>query len=115
MKPKPILTEDQEYCRKALSFWVCGDHHLPTVSEWGAGIAINFSGDLSTFDFNKLTTLVLVAHRYCVRLEVAASGPGRVKIIAHRRKPDACNTIQRHPDLNELIRTCENSMGWLDI
>lgn len=31
MKIRPTLTPDQEYCRKALSFWIGGDHHLPTV------------------------------------------------------------------------------------
>ena len=114
MKPKPTLTEDQEYCRKALSFWVGGDHHLPKVNYWGVGIEINFSGDLSTWDFSRLTQLVLIAHRYSIRIEIGSSGPGRVKVIAHRRK-EAGTQSQRHPSIGELITQCGGAARWEDL
>ena len=114
MKPKLILTEDQEYCRKALSFWVGGDHHLPKVDDWGAGIAINFSGDLSTWDFNRLTQLVLIAHRYFIRIEIGSSGPRMVKVIAHRRRLTGSQSW-RHPGIGELITQCGGAARWEDL
>lgn len=99
-------TPDQAYCIKALLLWVGGDHHLPKVHEFGCGVAINFSGDLSTWDGNRLPILVLIAHRYCIRIEIAAGGPGRVKVIAHRRDPKATSLYKRHPDIGELITMC---------
>jgi len=80
------LTPDQEYCRETLSDFVLGAHHLPKIHKWGAGICINYSGDLATFDFDRLTRLVLLAHRDHVRIEIGQSGPCRVRIMAHRRK-----------------------------
>lgn len=101
MKPEPQLTEDQMFCRSVLSEWVCGDHHLPPVKEWGDGIAITYRGDLSTFDFDRLTSLVLLAHLHCVRISIGAASPREVRIIVHRRKPEG-NLMQRHPSLEEL-------------
>lgn len=88
-----------------LAEWVGGKHHLPKVHEFGTGICINHYGDLSTYDWNRLTRLVLLAHRDFVRIEIASSGPRMVKIIAHRRKPkeDKDSQWQRHPSLGDLI------------
>lgn len=105
MKTKPVLNKHQIYCKNMLSEWVGGDHHLPDVKEFGTGICINFYGDLSTYDWNRLTMLVLLAHRDSVRIEIASSGQRMVKIIAHRRKPkeEGDNQWQRHASLDDLI------------
>lgn len=99
------LDDNQQYCKDTLSEWADGDHHLPDVKAFGSGIAINFYGDLSTYDFNRLTRLVLLAHRDFIRIEIASSGPRMVKIIAHRRRPreDGDRQYQRHPSLDDLI------------
>lgn len=115
MKLLLTATPDQDYCIKALSMWVGGDHHLPKVYECGCGVAINFSGDLSTFDMNRLTQLVLIAHRYCIRIEIAAGGPGRVKVIAHRRDPESTSLYKRHPNIGELITMCGNAARWEEL
>lgn len=111
MKEKPIkppLTEDQQFCKKMLIEWACGEHHLPEVRVFGSGIHINHYGDLSTFDFDRLTRLVLLAHRDAVRIEIKNSGPRMVRIIAHRRKhDDAACMSQRHPSLDDLIQQAE--------
>ena len=98
------MTEDQSYCTATLAEWALGAHHLPTVHEFGAGVCINWHGDLSTHDFDRLTRLVLLAHRDAVRIEIASSGPGMVRIIAHRRTPGRYPLPQsvRHPTLDEL-------------
>jgi len=99
MKNEPAFRKDQIFCKNMLSEWVGGDHHLPKVTEYGTGICINFYGDLSTYDWNRLTMLVLLAHRDFVRIEIGSSGPRMVRIIAHRRKPreDSDLQWQRHP------------------
>jgi len=97
------VSEDQEYCICMLSEWAGGRHHLPKVYAWGVGVCINHHGDLSTFDYNRLTRLVLLAHRDAVRIEIASSGPRRVKIIAHRRKHgEGLSMFERHPCLADL-------------
>jgi len=110
-------TEDQEYCRKMLSRWVGGDHHLPNVYECDGGISISVPDHgLSTFDWDMLTHLVLLAHRYCVRIEIASSGPGRIKIIAHRRDPAATSIYKRHPSLGELRNDIDAAIvNWGDL
>ena len=101
---KQVWSEDQQFCINALAEWACGHHHLPKVHEFGVGICINYSGDLSTFDFDRLTRLVLIAHKHYIRIEIASSGPRLVRIIAHRRKRDG-NIYNRHPGLDELENT----------
>jgi hypothetical protein len=99
------MTEDQQFCKDMLSEWVGGDHHLPKVHGFEKGICINFCGDLSTHDGDRLTRLVLLAHRDAVRIEIASSGPRRVKIIAHRRKHGTRETLkfwEFHPTLTDL-------------
>lgn len=111
MKEKLIkqpLTENQQYCKNMLIAWAKGEHHLPDIYPCGSGIHINHYGDLSTFDFDKLTRLVLLAHRDAVRIEITNSGPRMVRIIAHRRKHDAAACMsQRHPSLDDLIQQAE--------
>jgi hypothetical protein len=99
------MSEDQKYCIQFLATFAGGYHHLPTVHQFGTGVCVNFTGDLSTHDFNRLTMLVLLAHRYAVRVEIASSGPGMVKIIAHRRKHGVrknLRSFEYHPNLEEL-------------
>lgn len=106
-QPKPQWTLAQTACIETLTRWVGGSHHLPRVREFGTGVCINYTGDLSTFDFDRLTALVLYAHRDAVRIEIASSGPRRVKIIAHKRihkgSPDEQRRIwEYHPTLADL-------------
>lgn len=107
---KPTLTEDQEYCRLMLSEWAGGDHHLPDVHVFGTGVCINTRKGLSTYDFDRLTSLVLLAHRDSVRIVIASSGPRMVKVIAHRRKPMAPGQRmwEGHPTLDDLITRINN-------
>ena len=104
------FTPDQEACRAMLSEWVGGDHHLPKVHEFGTGVCINFYGDLSTYDFNRLTRLVLLAHRDAVRVEIASSGPRMVRIIAHKRSHGGDRVHNRHPSLADLIAEIERML-----
>lgn len=102
------MNEDQKYCIEMLAEWVGGHHHLPKVHEFGTGVCINFYGDLSTHDFDRLTRLVLLAHRDAVRVEISSSGPGMVKIAAHKRAHGPrleMRSYEWHPSLDDLLVT----------
>ena len=107
-------TPDQLFCVNLLSEWAHGDHHLPNkIHTCGQGVSINHYGDLSTWDFDRLTALVVLAHKYAVRIEIGSSGPNMVRIKAHRRTHydgvgEKC-ICKHHPTLDDLIARCEKA------
>lgn len=104
------MSDNQWECMKMLGVLFRGFHHMSVhrVKEWGTGIAYSDSTrGLSTFDFSNLTRLVLLAHQRCIRVEIAPSGPGLIKIILHKRKGTEGQSHERHPDLNGLIEMCK--------
>ena len=74
-------------------------HHFPGTK--AESIETNVFGDLSTFDFDRLTRLVLFSHFLCVRATVTSSGPRMVKIILHPRRNRDGKFFERHPTLAE--------------
>lgn len=103
------FSPDQQTCIEVLSEVFGGRHHLPRIHENGTGIAINISRDLTTYDGNLLTELVLAAHKYAVRIGVESSGPGMVKITAYKRKHGKKQDLkfwEYHPDLDDLAAMC---------
>lgn len=109
------FSEDQEHCIKALSVFAHGRHHLPKPKEFGNGVCVNWVGDLASFDFDRLTRLVLVAHACAVRIEIASSGPRMVKIVAHRRKHGDRKVLkfhEYHPSLADLQASAEEAKKW---
>jgi hypothetical protein len=98
------FNEDQQYCIRMLGDWAHGFHHLPMPKEFGRGVSIHWSQDLSTWDFNRLTTLVLLAHERCVRIEINRGNPQGITIAAHRRKRDSKSIYEGHPSLENLVR-----------
>lgn len=104
------MSEDQKYCIQVLQAWAGGAHHLPKIYDWGSGVCVNWSGGVATFDWDGLTRLVLLAHKFLVRVEVSWSGPGLVRIICHRRKASG-SISQRHPSLDDLVKRIEGLKG----
>jgi len=92
-----------------------GIHHCPKIhviqesGEW-CDCAVNTSQDLSTFDWDVLTRLVFAAHDACVRVEIAPSGPGRVKIMLWARNTRTGGFARRHPTLGEAVE--EHRKEW---
>lgn len=84
-----------------------GRHHLDSkIKEWGSGWCINTSRSMCTFDSSMLTKLVLMAHKYAVRVEVNPSGPGMLKVCITQRKRDG-SMFERHPDIETAIKDTE--------
>lgn len=92
-------TDDHLRILSLLEVYYRGLHHLPGKVKWlGHGAAsVNERGDLSTFDFDGLTRLVMLAHAYCVRVSVEAGGPGAVKLLLHCRHYRTGGMPLRHP------------------
>lgn len=92
---------------EAVSFFsvlYCGEHHIPGggVKPFGLGWSVNHIGDLSTFDADKLTRLVFLAHDQCVRVEVQQGGPRAVKICIWKRSREG-SISTRHPRLEDAV------------
>ena len=99
------MTDDQFECYKMLCDIFGGSHHVFDVVKPAAnGIEINKSYcEFSTFDFNTLTTAVLMAHDRCIRFQVSASGPGRLRLMFHRRHTREGTITERHPTIEQAV------------
>lgn len=77
MLTKATMTDDQRACFDLLCKVFLGEHHAPNrIYSWGRGIKCHTEGQrFSTFDFDYLTRLVVLAHDACVRVEIVSSGP----------------------------------------
>lgn len=64
---------------------------------------VNIFQSLATYDFSGLTALVLAAHKYCVRVDVSAGGPRRLKIMLHPRHSRDGSMTQRHPTIQQAL------------
>lgn len=85
----------------------CGEHRIPRggVKEWGIGWCVSTWADLSTFDADKLTRLVFLAHDRCVRVEVTHSGPRMVRICIWQRDTREGSITERHPTIEQALAT----------
>lgn len=109
------FSDDQLLCLFVLGVFAQGFHHLPPVKREGAyAISIQWRGDLSTFDYDGLTRLVLLAHQWSVRVSIKQGGPGSVKVFVSRRQPcddDSKSLFERHPTLDGLINRIQTLKG----
>lgn len=103
------LNHNQEYCKKLLSDWVGGDHHLGKVYPFGEGIKMSYRGDLATFDSSTLTHLVILAHQRRVRVSLTSAGIAGINVCLWRRK-ESGSMFERHPGLEELAARCLESV-----
>ena len=98
------MSEDQVYCYEMLCDWLGGSHHVPNIKPFGLGIKCSvYSTYLSTFDFDRLTKLVFLAHDRCIRVEMCNGGPCRTSIALHRRHTRVGGTFDRHPTVEQAL------------
>lgn len=112
---RKVCTPDQLICLDMLCDWARGEHHLPNrIYADGQGVKINWYGDLSSYDFDCLTRLVILAHQYAIRVEIGSSGPRMVSIRAHRRyhrgPTEERKICEHHPSLDDLIELCRKAI-----
>jgi hypothetical protein len=104
------MSDDQKECYKMLCDLFGGSHHLYSdVKEWGTGIQYNNRQDLSTFDFNTLTTAVFMAHDRMIRLSIGSSGPGMVRMQLWERHTRSGYITERHPTIEDALEIYRKS------
>ena len=105
----------RELCRaeRVLEYVFRGWHHVEVrrvKRESPTQITYTHHGDLSTFDWDQLTRLVVAAHSLAVRVEVSSAGPCYVRIRLSERTRNGDMTM-RHPTLAEHL-TMLNPPTW---
>lgn len=90
-----------------LGEWLYGIYHRhPEVMrvDWENPhwIEITLFGSLSTFDFSDLTSLVFLAHDYCLRVEIEPRSNKYYRLMFHRRSRDG-DIYKRHPTIEGAL------------
>lgn len=93
----------EERAERVLTVACRGLHHCGDIKKSKGRWETNHYGELSTFDHDILTRLVISAHDNCVRLTIANSGPRMVKIILFERYSRAGNFSERHPTIAQAV------------
>jgi hypothetical protein len=65
-------------------------------------------GGMSTFDFDDLTRLVVMAHDRHIRVEIEGAAPHYLRLIFYKRERDG-DTYHRHPTMEESIERIRKS------
>jgi len=99
-------SERQAIAWDMLDAWM-GTHRIRRIRECGNGIEFCLADDLGTFDWNRLTTLVLYAHAYRVRVELTGAAPSYLRARLHAREATG-STTDGHPGLNDLVEMVMN-------
>lgn len=102
----PWMTDNQWDCYLLVADVFGGFHHMNDKPKpWGSGIKLSEDiHRMSTFDMDSLTNLVFYAHDQCIRVQLAASSPGMVGIILHKRHCRVGDISRRHPTLEFAVQ-----------
>lgn len=104
-----------DFHRKAIGILVkafrTGVYNLPINwdrARLGGGswpmLAVNIRTDgIATYDFDRLTRLVIAAHDECVRVEVSPSAPRYLKVSMWPRKGRDGSMMTSHPTIEDAI------------
>lgn len=106
------MTDDQFECLKLLADVHNGFNHMfGKVHPHGNGIKLNATcaNNLSTFDYDGLTRLVIWAHDRMIRVEITPSGPNMIGLVAHKRHHREGRMFERHPTIEDAIDRARNS------
>lgn len=87
-----------------------GYHHIPSSlkpTKKGKGWRVNYH-EMSTYDYDLLTRLVILAHKYAYRASVSPLNFKYLEIDIFKRKRSGM-MFERHPTIEEAIKTCETT------
>lgn len=91
-----------------------GKHRLAKFAEQATFVELVPHGSLATYDDDRLTLLVLAAHKYGVRAEVTNHGMRGVKILIHNRKARTGRLWERHPTIEDVLWMGRPSVARVD-
>lgn len=115
MTEKPIrpgeMSANQYRCYAMLCDAVGGSHHIygKVFPATDNGITTVISGSLATFDGDALTRLVVLAHDYCVRLEVSPASSRHLRLYLHARYREG-SIWKRHPNIHRAVANHHDGM-----
>jgi hypothetical protein len=79
--------------------------HKRTNWESNHHIELVIYGELATWDFNRLTRLVILCHDQCIRLSIEGANIHYLRLFFHTRKRgDDLLICKRHPTIEEQIK-----------
>jgi hypothetical protein len=86
-----------------------GEHHIPRsgLTEYNGCWSVCDSNDMSTWDYDFLTRLVLLSHKYAIRTEIRPA-MRYIRIIITKRDPTSKNIFEGHPTLTDLAERCKS-------
>lgn len=98
----------RERCEYVFDLAFGGAHHIhrPKFVEDGDYPRCEFTvmGDLSTWDFNTLTALVVAGHDAALRVGITNGGPRRLKVVLYARMRVHGNaTVFAHPTIEDHV------------
>ena len=88
-----------------------GIYHIPGravhKTDWTNNLWIEIvvlAGEFATFDGSLLTRLVILAHEFCIRMEIEPANPYYLRLFFHRRQREG-GFSKRHPTIEEAVET----------
>lgn len=81
-----------------------------TVSE--RSVTVSVPGEISTYDWDVLTRLVIAAHDGAVRVDISPGGPGLLRLVLSPRERTGGITWS-HPTMEQAIETTRADEWWL--
>lgn len=102
MTTRSDFTPDQRECYAMLRDTL-GEDARHVTPDGGAGIRTHVVAGLATWDNDRLTRLVLLAHARCIRVAIHPSSPRQLTLLLHKRKPEGLDH-ERHPSLDQAIK-----------
>lgn len=89
-----------------------GEHRImEPIKPYGhAGWSVKTNQDLATYDFNRMTRLVVMAHDKCYRVEAMPANTGRIKIAIWKRQREG-DITECHPTMEKAIETIRSNYG----
>ena len=100
----PWMNAAQKKCLRLIADAFGGLHHLPSDKpkpQSDTGIKVTCVEDLATFDYDRLTRLVVFAHDRAIRVCIISTGRPRLGIVAHYRGRREGDSYYRHPTLED--------------
>ena len=79
-----------------------GRHHTQAVVDNGGHYIIKFYQDLSTWDANVLTAIVVAAHDLGLRVDVQPNGTRALRLMIHNRTQRE-SVMKGHPTLEQHL------------
>lgn len=89
----------KEFATWFFALFYRGHHHIPgDLNEWGTGWAVYTNDELSTWDWDSMTRLVVMAHDNHVRVSFVPKGMSKAYLVIHPRPKGV--RMSEHPDLD---------------